>query len=320
MRRCTDKLPTRRTVVATTCQTIIPTAARVAQVLYIILAGFAIEQCILLAAHHVEVDDTAPDATRRLQDGDAQVALRPVRLPLTACSPDATDTSQCTPLALLLQSAAVSAVCSILGTAVYLGTCVLRRVRGLGERALMVLTGLAFFLTLCTLQGGIAMVAVAYFCDVFLQRYREFYARQQSLTMEQAAENVFLLSDHQLVWAAGLLGLVTAAVTLVDALARLGYPPGAPGGGDGAGAGRRAKTAVGNEGFDSAAGELSAAGGGYPSGIDMGGGFAARGGFGAGPPAPAEPAPPQPPSGNGDNPFFNQGRGGGTWPTDEGRF
>ena len=216
-------LPSQEVLCATIGTVIIPTTARIIQVAYAIVAGFALEQCIALAVLESDGEASVASTTRRLQDTSApalppadgllspsspptppmpppseELALPPpppmttasgvrVYQPLLACGPGVTDISQCTPITLLVNAAAVSATCSILGVVAYLATCALRRYRGLGERTLSMLTGFAFFLVLCTLQGGISMVAISYFCDVYLDSARMWYASLRGVTVEEGA-------------------------------------------------------------------------------------------------------------------------------------
>jgi hypothetical protein len=144
-----------------------------------------------------------------------------VYLPLVACGPGVSDTSQCTPITLLTIAAAVSSICSIVGVVAYLVLCAVQMFREMSERMLAMITGFAFFLTLSTLQAGIAMTAIAYFCDVFLGLGREYYSAQTGATEEEANIAVALVSDHSLVKWAGIMGLITACFTLFDAVARL---------------------------------------------------------------------------------------------------
>lgn len=258
-----------------------------------------------------------------------------IYLPLVACGPGVLDVAQCTPVTLLVQAAAVSATASILGVAAYLAICTLRRLRGLGERTLALLTGAAFFLVLCTLQGGIALVGLAHFLDVYLASSRGWYARQTGATDEQAAATLRLTSAHLAIWAAGVLGILASFVTLLDAVVRLCFPELVPDTGRSGATvtARRAKTsAAAGGGGGGPGGGGGGASHGYlgepPPGGGGGGGCTSSthyyptadieagsqpGGGGARGRAPAAAEPQYtPPAKDDDNPFFN--RGGGVWP------
>ena len=144
---------------------LIPWFVRILQTVYVILAGFAIEQCVVLWS-------TALPA-----NPEANV----IYVPLLACSGAEVargnlnqDPDSCTPLTLLVQAAAISAICSILGVVAYLVTCTLRHLDKLGDRVLSILTGLAFFLVIALIQAGVALIGISYFCDLFLQQAREY--------------------------------------------------------------------------------------------------------------------------------------------------
>lgn len=144
---------------------LIPWFVRILQTVYVILAGFAIEQCAVLWSTALPAN---PEA-------------KVIYVPLLACSAAEfaqgnlnQDLDSCTPLTLLVQAAAISAICSILGVVAYLVTCVLRHLNKLGDRVLSILTGLAFFLVIALIQAGVALIGISYFCDLFLRQAREY--------------------------------------------------------------------------------------------------------------------------------------------------
>ena len=224
--------PSRKAACSALGRIVIPCTARFLQVVYAILAGFAIEQCLVLSLLEPRMPPPPPPPgmpspppgvlapppgpvtgpiplaasppppgeyppTSPLSspppmpilpgllgppppDGELLPPPMPpeppgetppsVYLPLVACGPGVSDTSQCTPITLLTIAAAVSSICSIVGVVAYLVLCAVQMFREMSERMLAMITGFAFFLTLSTLQAGIAMTAIAYFCDVFLVR------------------------------------------------------------------------------------------------------------------------------------------------------
>ena len=242
-----------------------------------------------------------------------------VYMPLLACGPNAVDTSRCTPLSTFIYAGAIAAGGSIIGIIIYLGAIIASRVAKLGGGAHALLTGVSFFLVLTTLQAAVAMLALAYFCDLFLKHLREDYAALQNVEQYVANATVFLFGSTTYIWTAGFLGFVAAGGALVDGLTRLAK--------DGEGGGGRAKT----QSIATPPGEPTLGGGPhyttYGAACGAGGaagGCAAGGGAGANPAASTKggggffkraskakaeaPAQEEPtPSNGGENPFFGGG-------------
>ena len=239
-----------------------------------------------------------------------------IHVPLLACGPQAVDTNRCTPIGILIIACAISAGASILGIALYLFACLVSQMARLGAATLSMLTGLAFFLVLSTFQASMALLALASFCDIFLEKLREDYASNNNVEQYVADATVFLFGDTVYIWTAGLLGFVAAGGALVDGITRVGQAK--------AGAGGRAKTVsvVGppteQGGGDGGPGPMQCDGcgpsaaatpkkrGGLFRRKDKGAGNAAGGA------SSAEPLPPPstPSAQAGENPFFG-GMGGG---------
>lgn len=143
------------------------------------------------------------------------------RIPIWACSVQVIGVATiddmdkfCQPITILIDVAAASGVFSAVGIAFFLILCALPRF-GFALN-LAVLVGAELFVTLSTLQGAVALVAVGWFCDIYLQKMRDGIPESQRDMVD-----LRLLGPYGMVFAGGYLGIVSAVLSFFDAVARV---------------------------------------------------------------------------------------------------